>query len=208
MSITSLRRACLASASLACLAQPALAQTGASDEDAVRKLETVAVTATRREESTLDIPASVTVLAGDIAEEASTLDGAEGVTQYLTGVEAAVANGSQVAFQIRGIGAVDHQALTPTAAAIYSDGVFLSTNVQTSLFLYDLARAEVLKGPQGTLYGRNASSGAINFISTRPSPDQDGYLRASYGNFNRVDLSGAGGAALTDRLSYRKDRPG
>ncbi len=203
MSITSLRRACLASASLACLAHPALAQTAASDEDTVRTLGTVAVTATRREESTLDIPASVTVLAGEIAEDASTLDGAEGVTQYLTGVEAAVANGSQVAFQIRGIGAVDHQALTPTAAAIYSDGVFLSTNVQTSLFLYDLERAEVLKGPQGTLYGRNASSGAINFISTRPGQDQGGYLRASYGNFNRIDLSGAGGAALTDRLSYR-----
>ena len=203
MRISTFRRACLASVSLAFCAGPAAAQTGPDNEDTVRKLETVAVTATRREESTLDIPASVTVLAGEIAEEASTLDGAEGVTQYLTGVEAAVANGSQGAFPIRGIGAVDHQALTPTAAAIYSDGVFLSTNVQTSLFLYDLASAEVLKGPQGTLYGRNASSGAINFISTRPSKDQDGYLRASYGNFNRIDLSGAGGAALTDRLSYR-----
>lgn len=203
MSQISLRRAFLASASLAFIALPAAAQSGRETEDTVRTLGTIAVTATRREESTLDIPASVTVLAGDIAEEASTLDGAEGITQYLTGVEAAVANGSQIAFQIRGIGAVDHQALTPTAAAVYSDGVFLSTNVQTSLFLYDLERAEVLKGPQGTLYGRNASSGALNFISARPSQDPSGYVRASYGNFNRVDLAGAGGSALTDQLSYR-----
>jgi iron complex outermembrane receptor protein len=203
MSTPSNRRSCLAAASLLAFPLIGAAQEAGESADTLRRLDTVAVTATRRAESTLDIPASVTVLTGALAEEASTLDGAEGVTQYLTGVEAAVANGSQVAFQIRGIGAVDHQALTPTAAAVYSDGVFLSTNVQTSLFLYDLARAEILKGPQGTLYGRNASSGAINFISTRPSQQQDNYARAAYGNFNRIDLSGAAGLALSDTVSAR-----
>ena len=203
MSFTLLRRSWLASAALIALGQTAIAQTSGVSDETIRTLDTVAVTATRRAEALSDIPASVSVIAGAQADQASALDGAEDVTRYLTGVEAAVANGSQVAFQIRGIGAVDHQALTPTAAAVYADGVFLSTNVQTSLFLYDLERAEVMKGPQGTLYGRNASSGAINFLTRRPSQDQDSYLRASYGNFDRVDLSGATGAALTDRLSAR-----
>ena len=203
MSSTSLRRSCLATAALIALGQSAIAQTVSISNETVRTLDTVSVTATRRAEPLSDIPASVTVISGAQAEQASALDGGEDVTRYLSGVEAAVANGSQVAFQIRGIGAVDHQALTPTAAAVYSDGVFLSTNVQTSLSLYDLDRIEVLKGPQGTLYGRNASSGAINFISTRPGQDQESYVRASYGNFDRVDLSGATGIALTDQLSAR-----
>lgn len=163
----------------------------------------IAVTATRRAQRTLDVPASVSVISGALAKDAATLNGAEDVTRYLAGVDAAVANGSQIAFQIRGIGAVDHQALTPTAAAVYADGVFLATNVQTSLFLYDLDRAEVLKGPQGTLYGRNASSGAINFLTVRPSQDQTSYLRASYGRFGRADVAGAFGAALSSRLSGR-----
>ncbi len=161
------------------------------------------MTATRRAQPLLDVPASINVITGARLNDAQTLNGAEDVTRYLSGVDAAVANGSQIAFQIRGIGAVDHQALTPTAAAIYADGVFLATNVQTSLFLYDLERIEVLKGPQGTLYGRNASSGAINFLTVRPSQDQQSYLRASYGRFDRIDLAGAVGTALTDRLSAR-----
>lgn len=178
-------------------ANPAAAAAGQPNQDEI------AVTATRRAQRTLDVPASVSVIAGALAKDAATLNGAEDVTRYLSGVEAAVANGSQIAFQIRGIGAVDHQALTPTAAAVYADGVFLATNVQTSLLLYDLDRAEVLKGPQGTLYGRNASSGAINFLTARPAQDQRSYLRASYGRFDRIDVAGAVGASLTDRLSAR-----
>ncbi len=161
------------------------------------------VTATRRAQPLGEIPASIAVIDGALADQAASLNGAEDVTRYLSGVEAAVANGSQIAFQIRGIGAVDHQALTPTAAAVYADGVFLATNVQTGLFLYDLDRIEVLKGPQGALYGRNASSGAINFLTRRPSQQQSSYLSAAYGRFDRVDLAGAFGAALTDRLSGR-----
>jgi outer membrane receptor for ferric coprogen and ferric-rhodotorulic acid len=87
----------------------------------------------------------------------------------LLGVQAAISNGSQATFQIRGMGAVDHQALTPSAAAVHVDGVFLATNVQASLLAYDLDRVEVLKGPQGTIQGRNASSGSVNFITARPT---------------------------------------
>ena len=132
----------------------------------------VIVTATKIEKSVQDLGLSVNVVTGD---DLVRYDGAEELTQRVSGLQAAVANGSQVIFQIRGIGAVDHQALTPTAAAIYVDGVFQATNVQTSPLLFDIEQVEVLKGPQGSLYGRNASSGAINcLLYTSPSPRDRG----------------------------------
>ena len=188
-----------ASLLIASFAAPAFAETG----DAPRRLDPVVTTATPGAAPLTDIPMSVSVIEADALSLADAFLGAEDITDLLTGVDAAVANGTQVAFQIRGIGAVDHQALTPTAAAVYSDGVYLATNVQTGLMLYDLDRIEVLKGPQGTLYGRNASGGAINFITARPGPDQARYVRAGYGNFNRVDLGGAYGTALDNGFSYR-----
>lgn len=181
------------------LALPATAQS----DDPERRLDPVVTTATPSAAPLSDIPMSVSVIDPAAPSLADAYVGAEDMTDLLAGVEAAVANGSQVAFQIRGIGAVDHQALTPTAAAVYADGVYLATNVQTGLMLYDLERVEVLKGPQGTLYGRNASGGAINFISARPGEGQRRHVRAGYGNLNRVDLQGAYGDTLDDGFSYR-----
>lgn len=163
----------------------------------------ITVYATKREQSLYDIPASVAVIDADGVQRAAAYSSAEDIVQQLAGVQAAVANGAQVAFQIRGVGAVDHQALTPTAAAVYVDGVFLSTNVQTGPLLYDIQRIEVLKGPQGALYGRNASSGAIHFRTARPDPDQDGYIILSAGNSERFDGSAAFGGEIADGLSAR-----
>ncbi|MBU2195701.1 MAG: TonB-dependent receptor [Alphaproteobacteria bacterium] len=194
-----LSRALPASLLIASLSSPALAQ----EQDAQKRLDPVVTTAVPGAAALSDIPMSVSVIGADDLKLANAYLGAEDITDLLTGVDAAVANGTQVAFQIRGIGAVDHQALTPGAAAVYADGVYLATNVQTGLMLYDLERIEVLKGPQGTLYGRNASGGAINFITARPGEGQSRYLSAGYGNFNRVDLGGAYGESLGGGFSYR-----
>lgn len=175
----------------------------ADPEDTPTRLDPVVTTATAGHAPLSDIPMSVSVISGDDLGLASAYLGAEDVTDLLTGVEAAVANGTQVAFQIRGIGAVDHQALTPGAAAVYSDGVLLATNVQTGLMLYDLSGIEVLKGPQGTLFGRNASSGAISFLTARPEDGQSRYLRAGYGSHERTDVEGAYGKTLNGGFSYR-----
>lgn len=190
-----------AAAMLIALPVSSLAQTQAQDTE--RRLDPIVTTATHRAQALSELPASVAVLGGDQLGLSEAFNGAEDLSDLLTGVEAAVANGTQVAFQIRGIGAVDHQALTPTAAAVYSDGVYMATNVQSGLMLYDLARVEVLKGPQGSLYGRNASSGAVNFISVKPGEDAPGYMSVGYGNFNRFDLSAAGDSALSETVSVR-----
>ena len=176
---------------------------GAANIAPAQTMEEVVVTANHREQPAAEIPLSLQVLAFDEIAASAALNGAEDITEYLNGVQTAVANGTQVVFQIRGIGAVDHQALTPGSAAVYSDGVFLATNVQTSALLYDLDRVEVLKGPQGTLYGRNASSGAINFMSARPGPDQQNYLYASAAEDGRFDLRAAIGGAAGEATHYR-----
>ncbi len=160
----------------------------------------IIVTATKISASPHTIGASISVIDG---EPLGSFDGAEELSQRVSGLQAAIANGSQIAFQIRGIGAVDHQALTPTATAVYVDGVYKATNVQTSPLLFDMARAEVLKGPQGSLYGRNASAGAINFISVKPTGEKAGYLRGEFGNNARVNITAAASLPLSDIFSLR-----
>jgi len=158
----------------------------------------IVVTATKIEKTVQELGHSVSVVDGEVL---SHFDGAEDLSQRVSGLQAAVANGSQIAFQIRGIGAVDHQALTPTAAAVYVDGTFQATNVQTSPLLFDIDRAEVLKGPQGSLYGRNASSGAINFNSVLPDDEASGYIGAELGNFDRFNLNAAATLPVSDIFS-------
>ncbi len=170
---------------------------------AAESADQIYVYATKRAQPLSEIPGSVSVIDGAGAAKANAFSSGEEIAQLMSGVQSAVANGTQVAFQIRGIGAVDHQALTPTAAAVYLDGVFLSTNVQTGPLLYDLERIEVLKGPQGTLYGRNASSGAVNLITVRPGGEQTNYLSISGGKFDRIDLSAAAGGDIADSVSLR-----
>ncbi|PHR61017.1 MAG: TonB-dependent receptor [Robiginitomaculum sp.] len=174
---------------------PAFAQTQPAKDEII-------VTATKREQSTQELGMSLSVLDRETLKNAA-LDGAEDLVQHLAGVQAAVANGTQIAFQIRGIGAVDHQALTPTAASTYVDGVYMATNVQTSPLMFDLQRVEVLKGPQGTLYGRNASAGALNFISVKPQNTHGGYVQIDAGNFKRFGLQSALNLPVNDDLAMR-----
>ncbi len=172
---------------------PALAQGGEG-------VGRVVVTATRQAEAVNDLPQSVAVLSGD---ELRAVDSAEDIVMRLPGVQAAISNGSQTTFQIRGVGAVDHQALTPSAAAVNIDGVFLATNVQSSLLAYDLDRIEVLKGPQGAVQGRNASSGSINFITARPTDAPEAYAEVSYGRFDRWDVQAAASGKLAEGVNGR-----
>lgn len=173
--------------------EPAMAQEA-------QRQDVIVVTATRQAEPARELPQSVAVLSGDQIRRA---DGAEDIVMHLPGVQAAISNGSQTTFQIRGVGAVDHQALTPSAAAVSVDGVFLATNVQASLLAYDLERVEVLKGPQGTVQGRNASSGSINFMTARPTAEPEGYAAVSYGRFDRLDIEAAASGPLTDGITGR-----
>lgn len=191
---------CVGLAALVGVSAPAIAQEATGPAEADR----IVVTATRQAANASDLPQSVVVLSGD---QLSAADSAEDIVQRLVGVQAAVSNGSQATFQIRGMGAVDHQALTPSAAAVHVDGVFLATNVQASLLAYDLDRVEVLKGPQGTIQGRNASSGSLNFLTARPTDAFEAYADLSYGSYDRLDVqaaaSGTIGQGARGRIAMR-----
>ncbi len=106
-------------------------------------------------------------------------------------------------FVIRGVGLNDYNVNNNPAVGAYRDGVFLSSNVMIPKVLFDLERVEILKGPQGTLYGRNTTGGAINFLSVQPGDSLSGYFDVGYGNYNTVDMQGAIGGPVTKNVGAR-----
>ncbi len=162
--------------------------------------DTVIITSTRREASAQSLPVSVAVLG---EREIGEIDSLDSIADRVAGLQVAISNGSQATFQIRGLGAVDHQALTPSAAAVHVDGVFLATNVQASALAYDLKRIEVLKGPQGAIQGRNAASGSVNVFTATPTDTTEGYLKASAGLYAHKSLEGALSGPLADGVTGR-----
>ena len=108
------------------------------------------------------------------------IDTIDALADRVAGLQVAISNGSQATFQIRGLGAVDHQALTPSAAAVNVDGVFLATNVQAASLAYDLARVEVLKGPQSLFFGKGSPGGVISLRTADPGAEAEIIGRAAY----------------------------
>jgi outer membrane receptor protein involved in Fe transport len=159
-------------------------------ETAFAQLEEVVVTAERREASLQDTPISIEALTEkDIQERGinnnlDLLNEVVGVNGY-----ASPQGGSSTAFIIRGIGDGAPQISLDPAAGRYIDGVYIGKNQGSSPDIVDLARIEVLKGPQGTLSGRNSTSGAINYISKAPSDEMGLTLRGTMGNYGAQEYS-------------------
>ncbi len=188
---------------LAATASPALAQqagTQGGDATADVGVGDIVVTANRRAENLQKVPVTVAALgASELA--------AKGVTDA-TALNGAVPNlrvnspfsETQPNFTVRGIGVANE--FNPNAQSpigVYFDEVYQGFRASHGAALFDLERIEVLKGPQGTLYGRNTTGGAINIITRRPDLDgANGYLTAGYGNYNRFSLTAAAEATLVD----------
>lgn len=166
-------------------------------------LEEVIVTAKKREENLQDVSVSVTAFSGDTLDDFG-LSSSNDLGQYIPGVEIQAVFGNQQAKAfIRGSGAVDFSANTQTTVGMYVDEVYLFNTFMQTMQTFDLERVEVLRGPQGTLYGRNATGGAINFITAKPTQELSGYAKAGYGNYDAVHLEGAVSGGLTDTLAGR-----
>ena len=104
---------------------------------------------------------------------------------------------------IRGVGLNDFQANNSQSAGIYIDEIYLSAPAMLGFQLFDLNRVEVLKGPQGTLYGRNTTAGAVNFISNKPSDEQEASLTLGYGKYDTYEAEGFISGPLTDNTAGR-----
>ncbi len=202
---TRLRHGALSSVSLlAFMASPAFAQQLPPPADA--GLDEIVVTAQRREQNLQDVPSAISAFSAEALR-------ARGITQTsdlmgtLPNLQVTSAYGStQPNFSLRGISvANEFSASTASPIGVYVDEVYQSFRASHGQQLYDLDRVEVLRGPQGTLYGRNTTGGAINFITRKPTlQGNNATLTAGYGNYNTVNLEGAAEATLVpDKLGIR-----
>ncbi|MGI9284853.1 MAG: TonB-dependent receptor [Pseudomonadales bacterium] len=200
MNIVSIRRSACALAIGTLLAMPLRAGV----------LEEVVVTAQKREQSLQDVGLAVTAFNADELRDMG-ITSASAITEAIPNVQlsAANGNGNQI-ITIRGIGLNDFSLNNTPTAAVHIDEVYMASNAMTGFSLFDLDRVEVLKGPQGTLFGRNSTAGVINFILRKPEQEFDGYLEATLGNWETFNVEGAVGGGLTDdvaaRLSFRVDQ--
>jgi iron complex outermembrane receptor protein len=170
-------------------------------------LEEVVVTARRREESLQDTPISITAFSGEALERQhiDQLSGVAAFTPNLTFDAGATFSGtsSSASVFIRGIGQVDFTLTTEPGVGIYLDGVYLSQTIGSVLDLVDIEHVEVLRGPQGTLYGRNTIGGAINVTSQKPDDTLHGSFEVTTGRYDRFDLRASVNVPLTDTLFMR-----
>ena len=208
LSFTAASMAILLSSAGACFAQGAPGVTQASaeaaSEDSGEGLQEVVVTAQKRAENLQSVPVSVTALTaaqlGSLKlDDASTL-----ATQIPNlQVNGIVGEGSPL-FSLRGVSMFDYSLSQSSPVASYIDEVYKGNFVLFGVELYDLERVEVLRGPQGTLYGKNTTGGAINFITHKPGFDTEGYIKAGGGNYSRREVEGAFQTGLIpDRVAVR-----
>ena len=177
-----------------------------AQEDDQAGLDTITVTAQRREENQQDVPISLTTLPGERLD--NILQSAEDIRALATRVPGLYAESSngRVAprFYIRGLGNTDFDLAASQPVSVIMDEIVQENVVLKSFPLFDIERVEVLRGPQGTLFGRNTPAGIVKFDTVKPTDEYDGYLSASYGSLNTVKVESAiGGPLIEDVLSFR-----
>lgn len=171
----------------------AFAQTSDSEE--------IVVTALKRETALIETPAAITALSGaDLQErEITSIESLAAAAPNLV-----VGQASGVSWvSVRGIGIGSTSGGIEGSVALHLDGAYLAQPASLDALMFDVASVEVLRGPQGTLYGRNATGGTVNFISNRPTQATEVRLGALYGAFERTRLEGVISGGLSDRVALR-----
>jgi iron complex outermembrane recepter protein len=192
----------LAFSLLATVSMPAFAQDAA--EEKTDGLTDIVVTAQRREQSLQDVPVSVDVVSGD---KLSAITSGGGDIRSLAGRVPSLNIESSFGrtfprFYIRGLGNTDFDLNASQPVSLVYDDVVLENPILKGFPVFDMQRVEVLRGPQGTLFGRNTPAGIVKFDTVKPGED-GGYVKASYGRYKSVNLEGAAGGNLSDTISVR-----
>ena len=165
------------------------------------QIEEVVVTAQKRTESVQEVPLTVTAFDTD-AIHAAGLQNVEDVAALVPNLQLQD-NGVLARFSMRGINLNSLSDASESPIAIYNDGVYLGSSSNFRASLFDLERIEVIRGPQGTLYGRNATGGLLNFISKEPTDEFEGFASIQYGRFNELIAEGAVGGPIGDNVRAR-----
>jgi iron complex outermembrane receptor protein len=163
-------------------------------------LEEVIVTATKREENLRDVPISIATLSGE--NLTSMFKGGEDILALsgrVPGLYAESSNGRAAPrFYIRGLGNIDFDLAASQPVSVIMDEVVMENVVLKSFPIFDMDQVEVIRGPQGTLFGRNTTAGIIKFNSRRPTYDLSGYFSGSYATYATADFEAAAGGGLID----------
>jgi iron complex outermembrane receptor protein len=163
----------------------------------------IVVTAQKRSESAQRVPIAITAFSADQLQ-AKQIRGPEDLASRVPGLQVDGVLGAGVpVFSLRGISMLDYSLAQDGPVATYYDEVYKGNLVLLGVGVFDLERVEVLKGPQGTLYGKNTTGGAVNLISRKPGRDPGGYITAGFGNYDHLQVDGAYQAPLTNTLSAR-----
>ena len=167
-------------------------------------LEEVVVTAERRETALQDTPLSIIAISADAMER----KGIENIAEVALFTPNLAINGSrgfgdnQPTFSVRGISG-GGGATSERGVALYIDGIYVPRTNGSVFKVFDIERIEVLRGPQGTLFGRNSTGGALRVFTQQPGKEFESYLRATAGNFDRHDISGMVNIPVNDRFALR-----
>ncbi|NIP19482.1 MAG: TonB-dependent receptor [Xanthomonadales bacterium] len=168
-------------------------------------LEEVFVTAQKREQTLEDVPLAVSTVSGETVNDY--IGGAydiRALAARVPGLNIETSNGrTQPRFYLRGLGNIDFDVNANQPVAMVFDEIYLENNTLRSVPLFDLERVEVLKGPQGSLFGRNTNAGAIAITSVRPGEDRNAHIKLGYGSRNTFNLEGASNFIRSDTFSIR-----
>ncbi len=192
---------------LALTATPALAQEAApaSDAGADSGIQEIVVTAQKKVEKIQSVPISIAAVGGETlaAYNVTTLQALQGTVPNVQ-IDNFANTPNNAVFTIRGIGVIEPDPYAGNTVSIVVDGVPQFFSMGALLDTYDTGRVEILRGPQGTLFGANTTGGVVNVITNQPTGEFGGNIRATYGNWNRFDVSGAIEAPIVkDKLSIK-----
>lgn len=180
--------------------------TGAYAQAAVDEADAneIIVTATKRAENLQSIPISVSAITGDTLSKSRVTQADELVTKIPNLQLTSTVGDNTPIFALRGVSMSDYSLNQASPVATYYDEVYKGNFAFLGIALFDLERVEVLRGPQGTLYGKNTTGGAVNLISRAPKiGEASGYLNLGYGNYNRFDANGAVNLPLGEKAALR-----
>jgi iron complex outermembrane receptor protein len=185
------------------IASPAIAQPADAPETAPGEaLGDIVVTAQRKSEDAQKAALAVTVATGDELIDKGVTN-VQQLSDMTPALEISAATGTYTWFSVRGVSNTGANAFADPALAVNVDGVYLAAPAAIHGMMFDIERVEVLKGPQGTLYGRNATAGAINIISRRPTFDTNGSFTAELGNYDSIYAQAAVNIPLSDTFAVR-----
>ncbi|MFT5710843.1 MAG: iron complex outermembrane receptor protein [Halioglobus sp.] len=165
------------------------------------QLEEVIVTAQKRAQSLQDIGITASAFSGDRLNEAGVTDVVD-VAALATNVQVNYGLGNNF-FNIRGLGLNEFVANLDSPVAVHVDEVYQSKGFMTGMTLFDIERVEVLKGPQGDLFGRNTTGGAVNFFTRRPGEEFGGFAKLTYGDYETLNVEAAVDLPISERVHAR-----